>query len=78
MTFDDRRHLRRWILGDGAPVGDPAGAGVSLLGISVSRDFSLDPYYFRYPSFGVSTMVTTPSTAEVYVNGMLVSRQQVA
>ena len=78
FIYDDQRHLRRWIIGDGDPVAYPLGAGVSVLGISLSRNFSLDPYYFPYPSFGVSTMVATPSMAEIYVNGLLVSQQPVA
>ena len=42
-----------------------------------SRDFSLDPYFIRYPTTGLSGVVTTPSRVDVYVNNQLVRTLQV-
>ncbi len=74
--LDDRSHLSRWTLGDSFAETGPLGGGAFLGGVSVSRNFSLDPYFVRLPRFGLSGAVSTPSTVEVYVNGNLVRREQ--
>ena len=75
-TVDDRARLRRWVVGDGWASGGTLGGSVLLGGVSVSRSFELDPYFVRYPTLGLSGAVTTPSTADVYVNGTIVRREQ--
>ena len=76
FTIDDRRHLRRWVVGDTyASVGGLGGA-LFLGGVSVSRDFSLNPYYDRYPTLAFTGALTTPSRVDVYVNGAIVRTEQ--
>lgn len=77
LTFDQREKLRRWVIGDTPPGTVSAVNGLPLMGISVSRNFGLDPYFIRFPGFGISTNVDTPSTLEVYANGRLVYQEQV-
>ena len=76
FTVDDRERMRRWVAGDGWAYGGTLGGSVLMGGVSVSRNFDLDPYYLRYPSLGLSGAVTTPSTADIYVNGAIVRREQ--
>lgn len=77
LTLDNRQSLIRWIAGDSvASSGGSLGGGAVIGGLSVSREFSLDPYFFRYPSFGLSGALQTPSTVDIYVNGLLVRREK--
>ena len=51
-------------------------APLSVAGLSVSRDYDLDPYFVRYPTVGLSGAVSAPATLDVYVNDRLVRREQ--
>lgn len=72
VTFDDPARLTRYVVGDAFAATGPLGGALQLAGITVSRDYSLDPYFVRYATFGLSGAVTTPSRVEVYVNDQLV------
>jgi outer membrane usher protein len=76
FTIDDPGRLRRWTLGDRFAETGSLGGGAFLGGVSLTRDFDLDPYFVRFPRFGLSGAVSTPSTVDVYVNGTLVRREQ--
>lgn len=75
-TFDNPALMKRWVVGDTFANGGELGGSTFLGGISVSRNFSLNPYFVRYPGVGLSGQTLTPSTAEIYVNGHLVGTQQ--
>ena len=77
LTIDSRDTLRRWIVGDGGVVTDALGGAALVGGVTVSRNFQLDPYFIRYPSLQVRGVATTPSQVDVYVNGLLVDRRAV-
>lgn len=76
VTFDDRRRLNRYVAGDTIASTGALGGIVQLGGVSVSRDFSLDPYFVRFPTLDLSGAVMTPSRVEVYVNNQLVRVEQ--
>ncbi len=76
LTVDERQSLRRWVVGDHFANSGSLGGSLFLGGVSVSRDFNLDPYFFRFPSLGLSAATLTPSTVEVYVNGLLVRQER--
>jgi len=75
-TFDNPALMKRWVIGDTFADGGELGGSTFLAGVSVSRNFSLNPYFIRYPGIGISGATLTPSTAQIYVNGHLVSVQQ--
>ena len=75
LTLDERVRLRRWVLGDHFANTGLLGGGAFLGGLSVSREFTLDPYLFRYPGVGLSGALPTPSTLDLYVNGAFVRRE---
>jgi outer membrane usher protein len=77
-TFDNPALLKRWVVGDTFADNGVLGGATFLGGISVSRNFSLNPYYVRYPGVGLAGQVLTPSTADVYVNGHLVGTRSLA
>jgi outer membrane usher protein len=76
VTFDDRHRLNRYVAGDTVASTGALGGIVQLGGASVSRDFSLDPYFVRFPTLDLSGAVMTPSRVEVYVNNQLVRVEQ--
>jgi outer membrane usher protein len=75
FTFDARSRLTTIILGDTTAIGDVLGGGMMMGGLSVARNYGLDPYYVMLPTQRISGTALTPSTVEVYVNGQLVRRE---
>jgi outer membrane usher protein len=73
---DDTRRLMRYQVGDAIVGTGPLGGSLQLAGVAVSRDFSLDPYFIRYPTTGLAGVVTTPSRVDLYVNNQLVRSLQ--
>lgn len=76
LTYDDRARLRRFVLGDAVAGGDSLGGSVMVGGVQLARSFELDPYRVFRPSLGQTGVATTPSTAEFYVDGVLVRRAE--
>jgi outer membrane usher protein len=76
FTVDDRERLLRWLVGDRFDSTGTLGGSAQLGGFSISREFGLDPYFVRFPTVGLSGAVLTRSTAEIYVNGQLLRREQ--
>ncbi len=75
--IDERTRLRRWTLGDASATTDLLGGSVLIGGATVQRNFNLDPYFVRYPPLNLRGTALTPSRVEVYVNGALISQQDV-
>jgi len=78
VTFDEERRLRRWEAGDTALVGGVFGSVVPIAGVSVSREFGIDPYFVQYMPLALTGATDTAAVAEVYVNGQLVRRVPLA
>ena len=78
VTYDQRRQLRRWTVGDSLAYSGPLGGDSWIGGLSVSKEFAIDPYFVRYPTLSLSTPIAVPSVMEVYVNGQIVSQERVA
>lgn len=72
FTFDNRRHLTTLTLGDALISSDLLGGGGLWGGIVWQRNFGLSPYLIRQPAFDFRGEVTTPSTAEIYLNNLLI------
>jgi outer membrane usher protein len=75
FTVDEPSSLRRWVAGDTFASTGMLGGSLLLGGASVSRNFALDPYFVRTPLPRIAGAVLTPSTLDVYVNGLLVRRE---
>lgn len=65
----------RAILGDAVAFSGSLGSGPIVGGLSISRNFSLTPYFLRIPGLNYSGLLTSPSEVEVYVNGQLSKRE---
>lgn len=72
--FDDRKHLRTAALGDSFVSAGPLGGAMMLGGLSVTRNYELDPYLVKVPRLGLTGSAMAPSTLDVYVNDVLVRR----
>jgi outer membrane usher protein len=77
VTIDQRRQLRRWTVGDSLAYSGPLGGDAWIGGITIAKEFSIDPYYVRHPTLSLSTPIAVPSVMEVYVNGQVVSQERV-
>lgn len=77
VSYDQRDALRRWTAGDAPLLSDELGGSGVVGGMTVARSFDIDPYFIRYPSLSLRGMAATPSQVDVYVNGVLVSRQNI-
>ncbi len=76
LTVDDLPDLRRLTLGDVTTLStDPLGGAASLGGMSIWKFTGLDPYYYQSVGDSLRAEVLSPSTVEIYVNGRLVSKQ---
>ena len=73
FTVDQVGGRRRWVLGDTIGRSTTLGSSPVVGGFSLSTQQDLDPYYAIYPAPQVRGAVRTPSTADVYVDGRLVS-----
>lgn len=76
LTIDNPGTMTRWVVGDHFANTDELGGSAFFAGISYGREFSLDPYFLRSPTLGLSGAALTPSTVDVYVNDALVKREQ--
>ena len=74
LTLDWRDRLTSIVFGDTTATGDALGGGGMLGGVSVARNYGLDPYYVFLPTQQLSGTALTPSTVEIYVNVQLVRR----
>ncbi len=72
LNLDDRDEMTRLQLGDTLANGGNLGGLSPLGGIGFSKEYSIDPYFTPFPAQRYSGIVNTPSTADVYVNGVLV------
>ena len=77
-TIDRRQSMQRWTLGDSLAYSGALGGDAWIGGVSLSKEFSINPYYVRYPTLSLSTPIAVPSVMEVEVNGQVVSQQRVA
>jgi outer membrane usher protein len=74
LTVDAVSRRQRWQLGDIVAASTPLGSAPTLAGAAFGRDYSLDPYFYRYAAPTVRGTATAPSDVEIYVNGALVRR----
>jgi outer membrane usher protein len=76
LTLDNPNSLNRWTIGDRFTQTGNLGGSPIIGGISFSRNFGLDPYFITTPQFGLQGALTTPSTVDIYSNGVLLRREQ--
>jgi outer membrane usher protein len=75
IRTDDRAALRTVIVGDSPAVSGILGSVPIIGGITVMKNYSIDPSFIRYPSLSLAGTALTPSEVDVKVNGMTVGRE---
>lgn len=78
LIHDDPKRLMRVTLGDAFASSGELGAGQFIGGVSISRNFGIDPYYIRQPAMGYTGTALTPSNLDVWVNGTRVQTMPIA
>ncbi len=78
ITVSDRENVRELVIGDSFVATGALGGGATVGGVTLQRNFALDPYLVRVPRLGYQGTVMAPSTVDVYVNNVLVRRVPVA
>jgi outer membrane usher protein len=77
LTSDNSTSLDRWTIGDNFANFGELGGNLTVGGVSLSRQFSLNPYFVSTPQdSSIKGAIASPSTVEVYNNGILVRREQ--
>lgn len=71
VSAEDDHALTRWTAGDTFLSTTQLGSGGTFGGLTYSRDFGQDPYFFHRPDHVLTGSTLTPSTAKVYANGVL-------
>jgi outer membrane usher protein FimD/PapC len=75
--YEDRPNLRRLTVGDFFTAAFDLSTSVPMGGLSLTKDYSMDPYFVQYPTAAFRTEVAFPSTVQVRVDGNLVDQRQV-
>jgi outer membrane usher protein len=78
LTVNNRDNLRTIIVGDVPASSGASGPGTILGGINISKDFSMDPYFLRFPALNLSGTLETPSDIEVYSDDALVRKERLS
>ncbi len=76
-NFDDQVHRRRVTVGDAISRGGATGVPFRFGGIQIATDFSLDPGFVYFPTPTLNGEAATPSTVDLYVDGVLRLRDRV-
>lgn len=71
---DDPENIIRYTAGDFFASSGVLGGSAMLGGVSITKNFSMDPYFVRYPGLQLSGLLRTPSQMDLYINDMLVKQ----
>lgn len=75
-TWDRRETLQRGVAGDFIASSGELGANVNLGGVSVSKVFRIDPYFYWYPLANLSGQLPLTSELELYIDGIRVRTEK--
>lgn len=77
-TYEWRNDLQWLVVGDQFANSGTLGSTVNMGGIGFSKLYRLDPYSITQPVFDVSGVSKLPSEADIYLDGVLVSKKSIA
>ncbi|HSD61192.1 MAG TPA: fimbria/pilus outer membrane usher protein, partial [Burkholderiales bacterium] len=70
LTHDDRESLQRLVLGDFIAPATDLGAVLTLGGVSLSKQYSINPYLIKVPTASFLGAVSTPAEVQVSIDGI--------
>ena len=77
FTYDLLSRLETLVVGDAVVSAGALGSSGVVGGVTWARNFRLDPYLVVAPRPSFTAFAATPSTVEVWVNGMMVRQQSI-
>jgi outer membrane usher protein len=77
FTMDFPKPKVRVVVWDSLTNAGTLGGSAFIGGVKVFRNFELDPYFVRFPSFGLSGAAGSPSKLDVYIDDRLVTSREV-
>jgi outer membrane usher protein len=77
FTQDNAADMTRWVVGDSIGGSGIWGRPVRFAGLQYARNFTTQPGFVTQPLPAIVGQAELPSTVEVYLNSLLVSRQEV-
>jgi len=77
FTYDLLSRLETLVVGDAVVSAGAIGSSGVVGGVTWARNFRLDPYLVVAPRPSFTAFAATPSTVEVWVNGMMVRQQSI-
>lgn len=70
LTRDDRETLQRLVLGDFIAPATDLGVALTMGGVSLSKQYSINPYLIRVPTASFLGTVSTPAELQVSIDGV--------
>ena len=77
-TYERRKDLQWLVMGDQYANSGELGSTVNMGGIGFSKVYRLDPYFITQPVMDLQGTVIYPTQAEIYLNGVLIGKQDIA
>jgi outer membrane usher protein FimD/PapC len=77
-TYEEKNELTWLVAGDQIANSGDLGSSVNMGGLGFSKLYRLDPYFTTQPLFNLQGVSQFPSEADIYLDGVLVGKQQVA
>ena len=68
-TWEWRDELRRFIVGDAIAPAGLVVPSVRFGGVTISRNFEIDPVFIQYPTFDYAGSIAGPGEIDIYQNG---------
>jgi len=75
-TWDRRETLQRAVAGDFLASSGELGANVNLGGLSFSKVYRIDPYFYRYPLANVTGLLPVASDLDIYIDGVRIRTER--
>lgn len=76
LNWDNPASRRRLTVGDFSAATDPLGGAGNFGGVSLATNYSVTPYFVRYPQLTVTGVAATPSDVRVFLNDQLVRTEK--
>lgn len=77
-TYEERNDLTWLVAGDQIASSGDLGSSVNMGGIGFTKLYKIDPYFITQPLFNLQGVSQFPSEADIYLDGVLAGKQQVA
>ncbi|MCX7982832.1 MAG: fimbria/pilus outer membrane usher protein [Syntrophales bacterium] len=77
LMWENKKKLLSITLGDFYATSGPLGSTLNMGGISITKNYSLNPYYVKSPTFDYSGYVTLPTEMWLYVNEVPIRKEKI-